>query len=61
MIEKIKEFLKEVRGEIKRITFPSKEETFNSTVVVIVIVVIVSVFLSVADIGLTKAVKFIIK
>ncbi len=61
MIERIRQFLKEVRGEIKRITFPTKEETFNSTIVVIVVVVIVSVFLSLVDIGLTKAIKFIIK
>ena len=55
MFEKIKEFLKEVRGEIKRITFPTREDTISSSVVV------VSVFLSGVDLGLTKIIKYVIK
>ncbi len=61
MFEKIKEFLKEVRGEIKRITFPTREDTISSSVVVVVVVVVVSVFLSGVDLGLTKIIKYVIK
>ncbi|MBI5043675.1 MAG: preprotein translocase subunit SecE [Nitrospirae bacterium] len=61
MFNRIKEFLKEVKGEIKKITFPTREETISSSVVVVVVVVVVSVFLSLVDLGLTKAVKSVIK
>ncbi|OGW49835.1 MAG: preprotein translocase subunit SecE [Nitrospirae bacterium RBG_19FT_COMBO_42_15] len=61
MFERIKEFLKEVRGEIKKITFPTREETISSSVVVVAVVVVVSVFLSLVDFGLTKIIKSVIK
>lgn len=61
MFERIKEFLKEVRGEIKKITFPTREETISSSVVVVAVVIVVSVFLSLVDFGLTKIIKSVIK
>ena len=56
MINKIKEFLKEVKVEIKKVVFPSKDELVGSVWVVIITVVIISLFLGVVDLGLSKLV-----
>lgn len=49
MIEPIREFLVDVRGELKKVSFPTRAETIGSTTVVIVFCVIVSLYLSVID------------
>ena len=60
IIEKTKQFLSEVKIEMKRVSWPHKKETMHSTVVVIVMVFIVAVFLGIVDYGLLKVVeKFI--
>jgi len=56
MINKIKEFFREVKVEIKKVVFPTKEELVGSTWVVIITVFIISLFLGVIDLGLTKIV-----
>jgi preprotein translocase subunit SecE len=49
MIESIREFFVDVRGELKKVSFPTRAETIGSTTVVIVFCVIVSLYLSVID------------
>lgn len=61
MLEKIKEFFKEVKIELKKVVFPSKEEILGSTWVVIFTVVIVSLFLGLVDLGLSRLVRLAIK
>lgn len=56
MLNRIKEFFREVKVEIKKVVFPTKEELVGSTWVVIITVVIISLFLGVIDLGLTKMV-----
>ncbi len=56
MIKKIKDFFKEVKIEIKKVVFPSKDELIGSTWVVIIVVLIISVFLGIVDLGLSKLV-----
>jgi len=56
MIKKIKDFFNEVRIEIKKVVFPSKDELIGSTWVVIIVVLIISVFLGIVDLGLSKLV-----
>lgn len=43
------EFLADVRGEIKKISFPTRIETIGSTTVVIVFCILMSLYLSVID------------
>jgi len=57
MIKKIKEFSKEVKAEIKKVVFPSKDELVGSVWIVIITVVIISLFLGVVDLGLSKLVS----
>jgi preprotein translocase subunit SecE len=59
-IEKITQFLKEVRFELKRVTWPSRKETIAGTVVVLIIVLIAASFLGIVDIGLSRAIKMVL-
>ena len=56
MVNKVKDFFREVKVEIKKVVFPSKDELIGSTWVVIITVVIISFFLGIVDLGLTKLV-----
>ncbi len=56
MLNKVKEFFREVKVEVKKVAFPSKDELIGSTWVVIITVLIVSIFLGIVDLGLTKLV-----
>ena len=49
LINSIKEFLNDVRTELKKVSFPTRAETIGSTTVVIVFCVLMSVYLSVID------------
>jgi preprotein translocase subunit SecE len=63
-MEKIKEFWKttkqffrEVRVELKKVTWPSRKETIASTSVVLITVMMVSFFLGIVDLGLSRLVR----
>jgi preprotein translocase subunit SecE len=49
MIDSVKEFLTDVRAELKKVSFPTRAETIGSTTVVIVFCVFMSLYLSVID------------
>jgi len=59
-IRKIIQFLKEVRQELKRVTWPSRKEMLAGTAVVLVIVFIVAFFLGLVDAGLSRVVKMVL-
>ncbi len=56
MLNKVKEFFREVKVEIKKVVFPSKDELIGSTWVVIITVIVISLFLGIVDLGLSKLV-----
>jgi preprotein translocase subunit SecE len=45
----IVEFINDVRSELKKVSFPTSQETIGSTTVVIVFCIIMSLYLSVVD------------
>lgn len=45
----ITEFLGDVRGELKKVSYPTKTETIGSTTVVLLFSVIMSLYLSMID------------
>jgi preprotein translocase subunit SecE len=49
MLVKAREFLKEVQVEATKVSWPTRNELRDSTIVVIVTVLIVSVFIGVVD------------
>jgi preprotein translocase subunit SecE len=56
MIDKIKEFFREVKVETKKVVYPGREELIGSTWVVIITVMVVSIFLGIVDLALAKLV-----
>lgn len=56
MFEKIKTFVKEVSVELKKVSWPTRQQTVSATVVVIVITIIVSFFLGIVDLILARLV-----
>lgn len=54
------QFLREVKVELKKVTWPSRKEAAASTVVVIIIVIIISGFLGLVDMGLSKAIRLVL-
>ena len=59
MIRKIIDFIRESRDELKKVTWPDREEVTGFTMVVIVSVVIVSMFLWVVDLMLMQLIKMV--
>ncbi|MBW1866447.1 MAG: preprotein translocase subunit SecE [Deltaproteobacteria bacterium] len=59
-IDKATQFLREVKVELKKVTWPSRKQTIGSTVVVIVLVMIISLFLGVVDVGLSGLVRVVL-
>ena len=49
MTESIRLFISDVRGELKKVSFPTRAETVGSTTVVIIFCILVSLYLSVVD------------
>lgn len=49
MYAKAVQFLRDVRSELRKVTFPSRTETMASTAVVIVVVFIIALYLGIVD------------
>ena len=60
-IEVAKQFLREVKTELKKVTWPSKKDALSGTAVVLVAVFIVAFFLGIVDWGLSNLVKELLK
>lgn len=52
-------FIKEARLELRKVVWPTRKETVQSTAVVIVLVLAIALFLWVVDFGLVRVVKVI--
>ncbi len=59
MFEKLKTFLHETKNELKKVTWPTKEELKESTKVVIVGAFLLTVFIGVVDQILSRIIKLI--
>ena len=59
-LDKGLQFLREVKVELKKVTWPTRKQTMGSTVVVIFLVILVSIFLGLVDVGLSNIVRLIL-
>jgi len=50
MVSKAIQFLSEVKGEVKKVTWPSKKEAMGGTAVVLMVVLIMAIFLGVSNV-----------
>jgi preprotein translocase subunit SecE len=59
--EGAKHFLREVKTELKKVTWPSRKDTLSGTAVVLVAVFIIALFLGIVDSGLSNLIKWVLK
>ncbi len=59
--EGTKQFLREVKSELKKVTWPSRKDTLSGTLVVLVAVFIIAIFLGIVDSGLSNLIKELLK
>ncbi len=57
MNTKVGEFLQQVKAELQKVTWPTRKETYGSTMVVIVLVLMVAVFLWIVDSALSTMIQ----
>jgi len=60
-LRRAQEFVREVLAEFRKVTWPSRQELINSTVVVITVTVVVSLFLGAVDVVLARIVERILR
>jgi len=60
-MDQVREYMKDVRGELTKVSWPTREELRDSTVVVIVTVLLVAAFIGIVDQGLNRAVALIFR
>jgi preprotein translocase subunit SecE len=54
-----RQFLREVRGELRKVAWPTRPEVVNSTLIVLVAVVIMTSLIFVMDLAFAKGVLFL--
>jgi preprotein translocase subunit SecE len=60
MFEKFKQFLREFRVEMKKVSWPTRKEVTASTWIVVVVVVFVSFYLGIADFVFSKLLRLLL-
>ncbi|MBW6511685.1 MAG: preprotein translocase subunit SecE [Desulfuromonadaceae bacterium] len=58
--DKTTDFLTNVKGELKKVTWPTRNDTYGSTLVVIALVMAVAVFLWLVDSALSRIVRYLL-
>ncbi len=61
MIGKVQSFIGEVIAEMKKVSWTTRRELLDSTLIVITASVLLGVFVSVIDLVLSKGVTFLLK
>jgi preprotein translocase subunit SecE len=59
-VQVTREYLEEVKGELKKVTWPTRKETLTTGLAVVVLVIIISIYLGVIDFGLSRLVRLIL-
>jgi len=55
------QFFREVKVELQKVTFPTRQETVGSTIVVLVLTFIIAVYLGFSDWALARIVKMLLQ
>jgi preprotein translocase subunit SecE len=59
-VQRTRAFLKDVRVELSKVTFPSWEELKGQTIVVIVAVLLIAAFIGIIDLFLSNTIKLLV-
>ena len=60
MFRRIKQFIKDVVAEFKRVQWPTREATIRSTYIVVAVSFVIAIYLGTADLGLSEIMQFVI-
>ena len=60
-MEKVLDYIRESRAELKKVTWPTKQQLWYSTIVVIVVTFMVSAYLGLVDLLLTGVFSKIVR
>ncbi len=60
MFAKIRNYLRDVRNEMSKVSWPTKDELRDSTVIVIVLCLILAIFIFGVDTGLSNIMKMVL-
>jgi preprotein translocase subunit SecE len=60
-LNQVVQFFREVKAELQKVTFPTRQETVGSTMVVLVLTAIISVYLGLSDLMLARIVKMLLQ
>ncbi|KUK98276.1 MAG: Preprotein translocase subunit secE [Atribacteria bacterium 34_868] len=61
LFQKVINFIKEARTELKKVTWPNRKQLISSTIVVMITVIIVAIFLGVVDLVFSRIVTIILQ
>ena len=61
IFQKLVNFIKEARAELKKVTWPNRKELISSTVVVLITVVLVAIYLGLIDLLFSQVVTIILQ
>ncbi|MBI5586159.1 MAG: preprotein translocase subunit SecE [Deltaproteobacteria bacterium] len=59
-MDQVKLFLRDVKMEMKKVTWPTRKETLAATAMVIILSVLVAFFLGILDVALAKLVSTVL-
>lgn len=59
-IDKAKQFYTEARQELRKVTWPTKQQTISSTWVVLAVTVVLAIFLGLADLVISRLIGLIL-
>ena len=60
-IRKFPQFIKEVKSEVKKVSWPSKEELVNATIIVLIAAVVLTTYIASLDMALSKIIQYFLK
>ena len=60
MLKRMKQFISEVVAEMKKVSWPDREELIGSTVVVFAVVAILSLYIGVLDVVINKVLEIVV-
>ncbi len=60
LLEKIQRFWRETIGELRKVTWPTREEAWKMTRLVLVVMVVMALLLGVLDFAFSRLVTFLV-
>lgn len=61
MANKVTNFLRAVKGEIGKVTWPNRSEIIKSTIIVLIVIIIFGLMIGGIDIGIFQILRFFLR